>query len=46
MAKSGEKIPIELSAAAILEDSQEVAIVGFFRDLREGRGAGASDRQS
>jgi PAS domain S-box-containing protein len=39
VAKSGEKIPVELSATAILEDSQEVAIVGFFRDLREGREA-------
>lgn len=37
IAKNGEKIPIELSATAILEDSQEVAIVGIFRDLREGR---------
>jgi PAS domain S-box-containing protein len=41
LAKSGEEIPIELSATAIQEDSQEVAIVGFFRDLREGRAAGA-----
>jgi PAS domain S-box-containing protein len=39
VARSGEKIPVELSATAILEDSQEVAIVGFFRDLREGREA-------
>jgi PAS domain S-box-containing protein len=39
LAKDGERIPIELSATAILEDSQEVAIVGFFRDLRERRGA-------
>jgi PAS domain-containing protein len=35
LAKNGEEIPIELSAAVILEDSQEVAVVGFFRDLRE-----------
>jgi PAS domain S-box-containing protein len=35
VAKNGEEIPIELSATTILEDSQEVAIVGFFRDLRE-----------
>jgi len=33
--KSGEEIPIELSASLILENSQEVAVVGFFRDLRE-----------
>jgi PAS domain S-box-containing protein len=39
VAKSGEKVPVELSATAILEDSQEVAIVGFFRDLREGQEA-------
>lgn len=35
VAKNGEEIPVELSAAIILEDSQEVAVVGFFRDLRE-----------
>ncbi len=35
VAKNGEEIPIELSATPILENSQEVAIVGFFRDLRE-----------
>lgn len=34
VSKGGEEIPIELSATLILEDSQEVAIVGFFRDLR------------
>jgi PAS domain S-box-containing protein len=34
VAKNGEEIPVELSATSILEDSQEVAIVGFFRDLR------------
>lgn len=35
LAKNGEEIPIELSAAVILEDSQEMAVVGIFRDLRE-----------
>jgi PAS domain S-box-containing protein len=43
LAKNGEEIPIELSATLILEEAQEVAIVGFFRDLRErrpGRGPG------
>lgn len=33
--KSGELIPIELSASLIFEDDQEVGTVGFFRDLRE-----------
>ena len=37
LAKDGEEIPIELSATRILENSQEVAIVGIFRDLRERR---------
>ena len=37
LAKNGEEIPIELSATLILENSQEVAIVGIFRDLRERR---------
>lgn len=35
LTKDGEEIPIELSASIIREDSQEVAVVGFFRDLRE-----------
>jgi PAS domain S-box-containing protein len=33
--KTGELIPIELSAILIYEDGHEVATVGFFRDLRE-----------
>jgi len=33
--KDGEHIPIELSASLIYEEDQELAIVGFFRDLRE-----------
>ena len=37
LAKDGAEIPIELSATRILENSQEVAIVGIFRDLRERR---------
>ncbi|MEJ2070200.1 MAG: GAF domain-containing protein [Syntrophobacterales bacterium] len=37
LAKNGEEIPIELSATLIPENSQEVAIVGIFRDLRERR---------
>jgi len=37
LAKNGEEIPIELSATLILENSQELAIVGIFRDLRERR---------
>jgi PAS domain S-box-containing protein len=37
LTRNGEEIPIELSATLILENSQEVAIVGIFRDLRERR---------
>ena len=33
--KDGEQIPIEPSASLIYEKDQELAIVGFFRDLRE-----------
>jgi PAS domain S-box-containing protein len=33
--KTGELVPIELSASPILEDGGEMAVVGFFRDLRE-----------
>jgi len=35
VSKHGEEIPIELSASLIYEQDQEMAIVGFFRDLRE-----------
>jgi PAS domain S-box-containing protein len=35
--KTGEAIPIEISASLVFEDGEEVAIVGFFRDLRERR---------
>lgn len=37
LSKSGEEVPIELSASLIFEDDQEVGTVGFFRDLRERR---------
>lgn len=37
LSKTGELIPIELSASLIFEDDQEVGTVGFFRDLRERR---------
>jgi PAS domain S-box-containing protein len=33
--KTGEQIPVELSAILIYENDHEVATVGFFRDLRE-----------
>ena len=33
--KSGEKIPVQLSATAMFEDGKEIGIVSFFRDLRE-----------
>jgi PAS domain S-box-containing protein len=35
--KSGEHIPVELSATLIADDHQITAVVGFFRDLRERR---------
>ncbi len=33
--REGQPVPVELSASLIFEDGMEVAIVGFFRDLRE-----------
>ncbi|MDI6797430.1 MAG: PAS domain S-box protein, partial [Desulfatibacillaceae bacterium] len=33
--KNGEKIPVEMTAAIIYEDNQEVASMGIFNDLRE-----------
>jgi len=35
--KSGELIPVELSASLITDDHEITAVVGFFRDLRERR---------
>jgi len=35
LAKNGEVIPIELSATLVKQNSQEMAVVGIFRDLRE-----------
>src|SRR5436305_12578050 len=35
VARSGEVIPVDLSAAIVAEDSRETATVGVFRDLRE-----------
>jgi PAS domain S-box-containing protein len=35
LSKTGEQIPVELSAILISENDHEVATVGFFRDLRE-----------
>jgi PAS domain S-box-containing protein len=37
LSKTGEHIPVELSASLIHGDDQEVTTVGFFRDLRERR---------
>ncbi|HZE21537.1 MAG TPA: ATP-binding protein, partial [Desulfobaccales bacterium] len=37
LSKTGELIPVELSAILISENDREVATVGFFRDLRERR---------
>jgi PAS domain S-box-containing protein len=37
LSKTGEHIPVELSASLIPGDAQEVTTVGFFRDLRERR---------
>jgi PAS domain S-box-containing protein len=35
LSKTGERIPVELSAVLIHENDREMATVGFFRDLRE-----------
>ena len=35
LSKTGEQIPVELSASLIHGEDQEVTTVGFFRDLRE-----------
>lgn len=35
--KSGEPIPVELSASLITDDHKITAVVGFFRDLRDRR---------
>lgn len=35
VAESGEAIPVELSAALVMEEGREIATVGVFRDLRE-----------
>jgi PAS domain S-box-containing protein len=35
LSKTGERIPVELSAVLIHENEREMATVGFFRDLRE-----------
>jgi PAS domain S-box-containing protein len=35
LSKTGEQIPVELSAILIYENDRELATVGFFRDLRE-----------
>jgi len=35
LSKTGEQIPVELSAILIYDNDHEVATVGFFRDLRE-----------
>ena len=37
LSKTGEQIPVELSASLIHGDDQELTTVGFFRDLRERR---------
>ncbi|MBM4301603.1 MAG: PAS domain S-box protein [Deltaproteobacteria bacterium] len=37
LSKTGEQIPVELSASLILGNDREVTAVGFFRDLRERR---------
>ncbi|WP_300672858.1 ATP-binding protein [Desulfoluna sp.] len=35
MDKSGQRVPINLDAAIVYEEGQEVATIGFFRDMRE-----------
>lgn len=33
--KSGNKVPVQLSATVLFEGNEEIGMVGFFRDLRE-----------
>jgi PAS domain S-box-containing protein len=35
LSKTVEKVPVQLSATVLLEDGEEIGIVGFFKDLRE-----------
>nr|HID58491.1 response regulator [Desulfobacterales bacterium] len=35
ISKTGNKIPVQLSATVLFEDDEEIGMVGFFRDLRE-----------
>ncbi len=35
LGKKGETIPVRLNASIVYKDDQEVATIGFFRDLRE-----------
>jgi PAS domain S-box-containing protein len=35
VAKSGERVPVQLSATVLYEEGEESGLVGFFRDLRE-----------
>jgi PAS domain S-box-containing protein len=35
ISKAGEKVPVQLSATVLLEETEEIGIVGFFKDLRE-----------
>jgi two-component system, NtrC family, sensor kinase len=35
ISKTGNKIPVQLSATVLFQDSDEIGVVGFFRDLRD-----------
>jgi PAS domain S-box-containing protein len=35
ISKTGDKVPVQLSATVLFEEQEEAGIVGFFRDLRE-----------
>jgi two-component system NtrC family sensor kinase len=35
LTKTGETIPVNLNAAIVYEDEQEIATIGFFHDMRE-----------
>ena len=35
LTKTGDNLPVQLSATVLFENNQEVGLVGFFRDLRE-----------
>lgn len=35
IAKTGQKVPVQLSATVLLQEQEAIGVVGFFRDLRD-----------